>query len=85
MLSRDFVGCPPGLRCASLLTRHVALPDALTSGFHRALLASSMFLVAAAVIALRATNTKGEPMPAGETPQIVIEVDRPPLAVPDNA
>jgi len=72
-------------RTNNLVARHVALPDALTSGFHRALLASSVFLVAAAVIALRATNTKGEPMPAGETPPIVIEVDRQPLAVPDNA
>src|SRR5579859_179922 len=57
-------------RTNHLLARHVAQPDALTSGFHRALLASSVFLCAAAVIALRATNTRGEPMPD-------IEVDEP--------
>ena len=34
---------------------------ALTAGFHRALLACAIFLLAAAVIALRATNTHGEP------------------------
>jgi EmrB/QacA subfamily drug resistance transporter len=72
-------------RTNHLVARHVALPDALTSGFHRALLASSIFLVAAAVIALRATNTKGEPMPAPEAQPIVTAFDRPPLAVPDNA
>jgi hypothetical protein len=33
---------------------------ALTSGFQRALLVGSIFLLAAAVIALRATNTRGE-------------------------
>jgi len=71
-------------RTNALVARHVALPSALTSGFHRALLASSIFLVAAAVIALRATNTKGEPMPASETEQIIIEFDGRPLAIPDN-
>ena len=34
---------------------------ALTDGFHRALLLSSIFVLGAAVIALRATNTRGEP------------------------
>jgi EmrB/QacA subfamily drug resistance transporter len=73
-------------RTNHLVARHVALPDALTSGFHRALLASSIFLVAAAVIALRATNTKGEPTPAPDTEQIVTEFDPGlPLPVPDNA
>jgi EmrB/QacA subfamily drug resistance transporter len=57
-------------RTQHLLARHIAQPDALTSGFRRALLASSLFLFAAAVMALRATNTKGEPMPD-------IEVDEP--------
>ena len=57
-------------RTNHLLARHIAQPDALTSGFHRALLASSVFLCAAAVIALRATNTRGEPM-------LEIEVDEP--------
>jgi hypothetical protein len=39
---------------------HASQPDALTSGFHRALTACSIFIIAAAVIALRATNTRGE-------------------------
>ena len=50
-----------------LLAVHVAPPEALTSGFHQALLASTIFLVAAAVIALGATNTKGEPPDGMET------------------
>jgi len=33
----------------------------LSSGFHRALLVAGVFLVAAAVIGLRAANTRGEP------------------------
>jgi hypothetical protein len=33
----------------------------MTAGFHRALLACAIFLLAAAVIALRATNSRGEP------------------------
>jgi EmrB/QacA subfamily drug resistance transporter len=45
-----------------LLADHVARPAALTYGFQRALLAASIFLVAAALIGLRATNTRGEPM-----------------------
>jgi hypothetical protein len=34
---------------------------ALTSGFERALVACAVFLAAAAVIAVRATKTRGEP------------------------
>jgi hypothetical protein len=37
-----------------LLAAHTAMPTALTAGFQRALLASSVFLVVAAVIATRA-------------------------------
>jgi EmrB/QacA subfamily drug resistance transporter len=48
-------------RTQHLLTAHVSQPDALTSGFRYALVACSLFLVAAALIALRATNTRGEP------------------------
>jgi MFS family permease len=44
-----------------LLAAHIAQPDALTSGFRRALVACSIFLLAAAAIAFRATNTRGEP------------------------
>jgi EmrB/QacA subfamily drug resistance transporter len=48
-------------RTRQLLAGRAGVPDALTSGFHQALTAASIFLVAAAVIALRATNTSGEP------------------------
>jgi len=44
-----------------LVSQHAPLPDALTSGFQHALVACSIFLAGAAVIALRATNTRGEP------------------------
>jgi len=49
-------------RTDHLLTAHIGQPEALTAGFHRALVACSLFLVAAAAIALRATNTRGEPV-----------------------
>jgi predicted MFS family arabinose efflux permease len=42
-----------------LLTRQTAPAQALTAGFGRALLAGSIALLAATVIALRATNTRG--------------------------
>jgi EmrB/QacA subfamily drug resistance transporter len=62
-------------RTNHLLAHAVAPPNALTAGFHRALVACSIFLIAAAAIALRATNTRGEPdaapaleaVPAAET------------------
>jgi len=47
-------------RTSDLLASHTPVDVALTSGFQRALLASSIFLVAAAVVALRITNTRGE-------------------------
>jgi EmrB/QacA subfamily drug resistance transporter len=47
-------------RVNDLLASHTAQAEALTSGFQRALLASSIFLVAAAVVGLRVTNTRGE-------------------------
>ncbi len=47
-------------RTTDLLGAHASPADALTSGVHRALLASSVFLVAAAVVATRITNTRGE-------------------------
>jgi hypothetical protein len=43
-----------------LLADHVSSAQALTSGFQRALFIGSIFLIAAAVIGLRATNTRGE-------------------------
>ena len=48
-------------RTNDLLATHTPVSDALTSGFQRALVACSVFLVGAALIALRATNTRGEP------------------------
>jgi EmrB/QacA subfamily drug resistance transporter len=46
-----------------LLAAGTGPAQALTSGCHRALLASSLFILAAAVIGLRATDTRGEPEP----------------------
>ncbi|WP_131736968.1 MFS transporter [Actinomadura roseirufa] len=51
-------------RTEDLLADRRPVPEALTSGFSRALLASSLFLVAAAVLALRAANTRGEALDA---------------------
>jgi hypothetical protein len=47
-----------------LLAARTPVPDALTSGFQHALLAASVFLVVAAVVALRVTDTRGEEHPA---------------------
>jgi EmrB/QacA subfamily drug resistance transporter len=54
-------------RTADLLASHAPPAEALTSGFHRALLASSLFLAAAAVVALRISNTRGEESEADST------------------
>jgi EmrB/QacA subfamily drug resistance transporter len=51
-------------RTGHLVAARTALPEALTSGFSRALLASSIFLLAAALIATRTHNAHGE---AGQT------------------
>jgi MFS family permease len=48
-------------RTNALLAAHAAPDVAATAGFHRALLAGAVFLVATAFIALRAANTRGEP------------------------
>lgn len=54
-------------RTDQLLTEHAAPPAALTSGFGRALLASTIALVVAAAIAVFATNTHGRtPQPGPE-------------------
>jgi EmrB/QacA subfamily drug resistance transporter len=50
-------------RARHLVAADASTSDALTSGFHRALLAGSIFLLAAALIAARAINTRGEPLP----------------------
>jgi EmrB/QacA subfamily drug resistance transporter len=57
-------------RINHLLTVGAAPPQALTAGFGRALLAGSIALLAATVIAVRATNTRGHaPQPEpGPTP-----------------
>ncbi len=47
-------------RTQGLLAGHAAPAQALTSGFQRALLVGSLFVAASAVIALRATHTRGE-------------------------
>ncbi len=57
-------------RTQHLLTNHASESDALTSGFRHALIACSIFLVAAALIALRATNTRGEPAPPETAPAL---------------
>ena len=51
----------------ALLTAHAPPDAALTAGFHSALLACAAFLLAAAVIGMRAANSRGEPAihPAG--------------------
>jgi EmrB/QacA subfamily drug resistance transporter len=48
-------------RTQDLLAAGAPRPEAFTSGFQRALAACAVFLVAAALIALRSTNTRGEP------------------------
>jgi EmrB/QacA subfamily drug resistance transporter len=48
-------------RTRDLLAAHATPAVALSSGFHRALLAAGIFLVATSLIALRAANTRGEP------------------------
>jgi EmrB/QacA subfamily drug resistance transporter len=48
-------------RTQHLLAAHTPAAHALTAGFQRALLVGSVFILVAAVIALRATNTRGEP------------------------
>jgi EmrB/QacA subfamily drug resistance transporter len=48
-------------RANHLLAAHTPVHAALTSGFQRALLACSIAMLTAAVVAMRATNTRGEP------------------------
>jgi hypothetical protein len=47
-------------RTQDLLAAHETPAHALTGGFQRALLVGSLFVLAAAVIGLRATNTRGD-------------------------
>jgi EmrB/QacA subfamily drug resistance transporter len=61
-------------RTHHLLAAHATRPEALTSGFGRALLACSLFLVAAAAIAARTASTRGDQIPSHE-----------PVGIPDPA
>jgi EmrB/QacA subfamily drug resistance transporter len=63
-------------RADHLLAAHATTHVALTSGFQRALLACSIAMLAAALLALRATNTRGEPV---TTPTLEI------VPLPENA
>jgi EmrB/QacA subfamily drug resistance transporter len=69
-------------RTTHLLASHTPPPEALTSGFQRALLASSIFLLAAALVALRITNTRGEEQEQG--PEARDEIERQPLGSEDR-
>jgi EmrB/QacA subfamily drug resistance transporter len=60
-------------RTSALLAAGAARPVALTAGFHRALLLASIFVLCAAVIALRAANTRGEPV--SEIAGVTVETD----------
>jgi hypothetical protein len=51
-------------RTQHLLLAHAARPVALTAGFQSALVACSLFLLAAAAIAARVTNTRGAADPS---------------------
>jgi MFS family permease len=59
-------------RTHHLLAAHASHPVALTSGFGHALLACSLFLVAAAVIAARTASTRGDQMPSAQ-PMAVLD------------
>ncbi|HWC37203.1 MAG TPA: MFS transporter [Acidimicrobiales bacterium] len=59
-------------RTHHLLAAHASRPEALTSGFQRALLACSLFLFAAALIAMRATNTRGAPVTTETEEQVAV-------------
>ncbi|MGH3172825.1 MAG: MFS transporter, partial [Streptosporangiaceae bacterium] len=67
-------------RTSTLLAARASLDAALTAGFRRALLACAFFLLAAAVIALRATNSRGEPVTQPRsTPAVRDQVPAPEL------
>jgi predicted MFS family arabinose efflux permease len=62
-------------RTNHLLAAGTPLPTALTSGFHRALLAGSIALAASALLALRIANTRGDeqadiPVPESESESV---------------
>lgn len=59
-----------------LLAAHRPPTQALTAGFGRALLVGSIFILAAAIIGLRATNTRGEAEQADPPTQSDASIDR---------
>jgi EmrB/QacA subfamily drug resistance transporter len=63
-------------RAQHVIASHGTIHEGLTAGFQRALLACSIAMFAAALLALRATNTRGEPVPT-----VALEV----APVPENA
>jgi EmrB/QacA subfamily drug resistance transporter len=67
-------------RTGALLAAHTPRDAALTAGFHRALLACAILLLAAAVIGLRATNSRGEPAPLRDAHATPGQVPEPELA-----
>jgi EmrB/QacA subfamily drug resistance transporter len=56
-----------------LLSNHTPGPAALTAGFQWGLVASSISLLGAALIAMRATNVRGENRPTNEPTSLVTE------------
>jgi MFS family permease len=69
-------------RTEHLLAGHTPPASALTQGFSRGLAACAIFLVAAAVIGLRATDTRGEQTASSDGPGDPSESDhREPVAV----
>jgi MFS family permease len=60
-------------RSNHLFAAHATRPDALTSGYARALLASSIFLAAAALIGLRTTNSRGEEPQQQDAAELALE------------
>jgi EmrB/QacA subfamily drug resistance transporter len=64
-------------RTTHLLAAHAAAPVAFDAGFHQALIASAIFLLAATLFALRTASTRGEP------PAVPLQV--PPVSTAENA
>jgi EmrB/QacA subfamily drug resistance transporter len=62
---------------ADLLAAGASEPAAVTAGFQRALVACAIFLAVAAVIALRATNTRGEAAPDPSHEPVSVPVPEP--------
>jgi len=70
-------------RTSALLAAGATRPAALTAGFHRALLLAAIFVFAAALIALRAAQTRGEQ--TAETTEVTGVTEAPAGAAADTA